>query len=71
METLCPMKLTICIIAGNRAYFANIDQWKLTLLSGDLKLKFYKTLILAVVTYSFEMCTIDENSLCLFEYKVI
>lgn len=62
------------IMAGNRAYFANIKLLKSNLLSRNLKIKLYKTLIRPVVTYGSETWTMsvaDEKALRTFERKVI
>jgi hypothetical protein len=62
------------IMAGNRAYFANMKLLKLILLSRHSKVKLYKTLIKPVVTYGAETLTMsaaDENALHVFERKVV
>jgi hypothetical protein len=62
------------IMAGNRAYFANMKLLKSTLLSRHSKVKLYKTLIRPVVTCGAETWTMsaaDENALCVFERKVV
>lgn len=62
------------IMAGNRAYFANIKLLKSTLLSKEMKFKIYKTLIRPVVTYGAETWTIsagNEQALRIFERKVL
>jgi hypothetical protein len=62
------------IMAGNRAYFANMKLLKSTLLSRHSKVKLYKTLIRPVETYAPETWTMsaaDENALHVFEWKVL
>jgi hypothetical protein len=62
------------IMAGNRAYFANMKLLKLTLLSRHSKVKLYKILIKPVVTYGVEILTMsaaDENAFHVFERKVV
>jgi hypothetical protein len=62
------------IIAGNRAYFANMKLLKSTLLSRHQKVKLSKTLIRSAVTYGVETWTMpaaDENDLHVFELKVV
>jgi hypothetical protein len=62
------------IMAGNRAYFANMKLLKSTLLSRHSKVKLYKTLIRPAVTYGAETWTMsaaDENALPVFEKKVV
>jgi hypothetical protein len=62
------------IMAGNRAYFANMKPLKSTLMSRHSKVKLYKTFIRPVVTCGAEtwtMSTADENSLRVFERKVV
>jgi hypothetical protein len=62
------------IIAGNRAYFADMKLLKSTLLSRHSKVRLYKTLIRPVVTYGAETCTMsaaDESAFCVFERKVV
>jgi hypothetical protein len=62
------------IMAGNRAYYANMKLFRSPLLSRHTKLKLYKTLIRPVVTYGAKMWTItlaDENSLQIFERNIL
>jgi hypothetical protein len=62
------------IVAGHRAYFANVKLLKSTLLSRHLKVKIYWTLIRPVATYGSETWTMsaaDENALHVFEQKVL
>jgi hypothetical protein len=62
------------ILAGNRAYFANMELLKSTQLSRYSKVQLYKTLIRPVVTYGAETWTIsaaDENDLRVFERKAV
>jgi hypothetical protein len=62
------------IMAGNRAYFADMKLLKSNLLSWHSKVKLYKTLIRPAVTYRAEtwtMSTADENALCVSEQKVV
>jgi len=62
------------IMAGNRAYHSNFKLLKSSLLSAQLKIKLYNTLIRPVITYGAETWTIsteDENALRVFESKVI
>ena len=62
------------IMAGNRAYNANIKLITSRSLSRATKLKLYKTLIRPVVTYGTETWNIsvsDANKLRIFERKII
>ena len=62
------------IMAGNRAYYANIKLITSRSLSRATKLKLYKTLIRPVVTYGTETWNIsvsDANKLRIFERKII
>jgi hypothetical protein len=62
------------ILAGNRAYFANIKLLKSTELSRYSKVQLYKTVIRPVVTYGAETWTMsaaDENDLRVFERKAV
>lgn len=62
------------IMAGNRAYFANIKLFRSPLLSRTTKKRLYKTLVRPVVTYASESWTLNTtitNNLKLFERKVL
>jgi hypothetical protein len=62
------------IMAGHRAYFANVKLLKSIFLSRHSKVTIYRTLIRPVVTYGSEtwiMSTADENALRVFERKVL
>jgi hypothetical protein len=62
------------IMAGNRAYFANMKLLKSTLLSRHSVVKLYKTLIRPVVTCGAEtrtMSAADESALRVFKWKVV
>jgi hypothetical protein len=69
-----PEEIKRIIMAGNRAYFANITLLKSKLLSKTTKMKLYKTIIRSVVCYGAETWTwskADFNSLMIFERKTI
>jgi hypothetical protein len=58
----------------NKAYYANSQLLKSTLLSSSTKMIFYRTFIRPVVTYAVETWTLnisDENALQILERKVI
>ena len=62
------------IMAGNRAYFANIKLITSRSISRATKMKIYKSLIRTVVTYGSETWNLsasDANKLRIFERKVI
>jgi hypothetical protein len=62
------------ILAGNRAYFANMKLLKSTQLSRYSKVQIYKILIRPVVTYGAETWTMsaaEENDLRVFERKAV
>lgn len=62
------------ILAGNRAYFANIKLLKSSILSKKCKMRIYKSLIRPVVTYGAEtwnLLSSDANKLRVFERKII
>ena len=62
------------INAGNKAYFANIQLFGSRLISRNLKLKLYLTLVRPVVTYGSETWTLtvgDERLLGAFERRIL
>jgi hypothetical protein len=62
------------ISLGNKAFYANQDLFKSTLLTKNSKLGMYKTLVRPVVTYACEMWILKENiktKLRVFERKVL
>lgn len=62
------------LMAGNKAYYANIKLFTSSLLSRETKMKFYKTLIRPVVTYAAETWTLnlaDISALKVFERKIV
>ena len=62
------------LIAGNRAFYANINLLKSRMLSRKTKLKIYRTLIRPVVTYGAETWNLfaaDVSKLRVFERKIV
>ena len=62
------------IMAGNRAFFANIKLLTSKRLSRSTKMRLYKSLVRPVVCYGSETWTMraeDEEKLRIFERKVI
>jgi len=62
------------ISLGNKAFYANQDLLKSKLLTKNLKLRMYKTLVRPVVTYAYETWVLKENikaKLKVFERKVL
>ena len=62
------------IMAGNRAYYANLKLLRSTLLSRTTKVRLYRTLIRPIVTYGAEtwvISTVAANKLRVFERKIL
>jgi hypothetical protein len=68
------MEVAEKIAKGNKAYYANSKLIKSKLLKKNTKMKIYKTMIRAVITYTSQTLTLttkDGNNLHIFERQIL
>ena len=59
---------------GNKAYYANRQLFNSSLISRNIKLQIYRTLVRPVVTYGSESWTLtmeEERALAVYERKIL